>query len=67
MPHKRLYDLLNVLPVDKRTLLAGAKSHGIKVIYIGKSGPLVSAADYQRIETKGIPYYKDKMTKKGIR
>jgi hypothetical protein len=67
MDMKRLYDLLSVLPVDKRTLKKAVKAAGIKLVYIGGSGPLVTAQDFESIKTAGIPYYRAKMTTKGIR
>lgn len=67
MARKRLYDLLSVLPVDSRTLLRAVEREGIKVTYVGKSGPLVSAEDFERIRDEGIPYHQDRMTTKGIR
>lgn len=67
MPRKRLFDLLNELPVDARTLERAVKKAGMRVMRIGKSGPLVEEADFERIRKDGIPYYKDKMSTKGIR
>jgi hypothetical protein len=68
MPRRRLYDLLSTFPVDSRTLLRAVKSSGIKVVYIGRrSGPFITAEDFDQIKEHGIPYYKDKMTKEGIR
>lgn len=65
--YRRLYDLLSSLPVDARTLRKGAKRKGIKIITVGKSGPLIEESDFQKILTEGIPYHQDRMTTKGIR
>lgn len=67
MPRKRLFDLLSELPVDARTLERSVRKCGIRVTRIGRSGPLVEEADFERIRDEGIPYYQDKMTTKGIR
>lgn len=67
MTRKRLYDILTEIPVDSRTLLRAVRRDGMKVTYIGKSGPLVSEADYERIKHEGIPYYQDRMTNQGIK
>lgn len=67
MPRKRLYDLLSELPVDARTLEKSVKKSGIRITRIGRSGPLVSEDDFERIRREGIPYYQDKITTEGIR
>lgn len=68
MPKRRLYDLLHVFPVDSRTLRKAVKAAGYRVTYISqRSGPLISQEDFEQIREDGIPYYKDKMTKEGIR
>jgi hypothetical protein len=65
--YRRLYDLLQSLPVDARTLRKGATRKGIKIITVGNSGPLVETDDFNKILTEGIPYHQDRMTTKGIR
>jgi hypothetical protein len=68
MPKRRLYDLLQVFPVDSRTLRRAVKAAGYQIHYIGKrSGPLISEEDFEKIRDNGIPYYKDTMTKNGIK
>jgi len=62
----RLLDLLSEIPVDPRTLETAVKKAGVRVHRVGRSGPLVSEADFQTIRENGIEYYKDKMTTKGI-
>lgn len=67
MPRKRLFDLLGEIPVDPRTLENAVRNSGMRVTRVGQSGPLIEMEDFERIRREGIPYYKDKMTTKGIR
>ncbi|PXA04819.1 hypothetical protein DDZ13_06545 [Coraliomargarita sinensis] len=67
MPRKRLFDLLGEIPVDPRTLEKAVRESGIRITRVGRSGPLVSQEDFERIQREGIPYYKDKITTEGIR
>lgn len=67
MPRKRLFDLLREIPVDPRTLERAVRESGICITRVGQSGPLVEIEDFDRIRREGIPYYKDRMTTKGLR
>jgi len=67
MTHRRLYDLLNSFPVDKRTLVKAAHFAGFKLKRCGHAGPMISQEDFEQIERDGFPYYQDRMTTKGIR